>query len=232
MTESKDWSVDPSRQPPLDWPAYRSTHLRAPKQELVRMTPFASETAPPRLKVSLQPQDRDLLVNFGAGEPIGARILVHGRVLDSDGLPVSGALVEMWQANAGGRYRHRNDAYSAPLDPNFGGAGRTLADEQGRFSFRTIKPGAYPWPNGGNDWRPAHIHFSVFGHTVAQRLITQMYFEGDPLIARCPIVNSLSADAVEGLVARLDMEHTVPMDFIAWRFDIVVPGRKWAEVSR
>jgi len=135
-------------------------------------------------------------------------------------------LIEVWQANAGGRYRHVNDGYLAPLDDNFGGCGRCISGEDGSYSFRTILPGPYPWPNGGNDWRPAHIHFSVFGDGFVQRLITQMYFEGDPHIALCPIVQSIpDSAAIDRLVARLDMDQTIPMDLRAYRFDIVLRGR-------
>ncbi|MBX2798243.1 MAG: protocatechuate 3,4-dioxygenase subunit beta [Myxococcales bacterium] len=226
MSQPRDWTVDPSRHPPLDTPGYGSTRLRAPRQAPILLSPTRSETTSPVFGQGLVgPTDHDLLVNFGQGDPIGERIVVHGRVLDSDGRPVPDTLVEMWQANAAGRYRHPKDGYRAPLDPNFGGCGRTLTGSDGRFAFRTVKPGAYPWPNGGNDWRPAHIHFSVFGTAFAQRLITQMYFEGDPLISRCAIVNGLPPDAVAGLVGTLDMERTIPMDLIAWRFDIVVAGR-------
>ncbi len=172
--------------------------------------------------------DHDLIVNYAApgASAIGPRILVHGRLLDEDGRPVPGKLIEVWQANAGGRYRHKNDGYLAPLDDNFGGCGRCISAEDGSYSFRTIQPGPYPWPNGGNDWRPAHIHFSVFGDGFAQRLITQMYFEGDPHIALCPIVKTIPSEkAIDQLVARLDMEATVPMDIRAYRFDIVLRGR-------
>jgi protocatechuate 3,4-dioxygenase beta subunit len=138
-----------------------------------------------------------------------------------------GALVEFWQANAGGRYRHKKETYLAAIDPNFGGVGRTVTDENGYYWFKTIKPGPYPWPNGVNDWRPAHIHFSVFGHGFAQRLITQMYFEGDPLIWLCPIVKTIpDEDAIKRLVAPLDMNATIPMDMRAYKFDIVLRGRR------
>ena len=173
--------------------------------------------------------DNDLIVNFAQpGETaIGPRIIVHGRVLDEMGRSVPGALLEFWQANAGGRYRHKKEAYQAALDPNFGGCGRTITGEDGSYEFRTIQPGPYPWPNGPNDWRPAHIHFSVFGHGFAQRLITQMYFEGDPLIPLCPIVGVLkSQEALDALVAPLDMQRTVPMDSRAYKFDIVLRGRR------
>jgi protocatechuate 3,4-dioxygenase beta subunit len=152
---------------------------------------------------------------------------VHGRVLDENGRPVPNTLIEIWQANAGGRYRHRKDTYLAPIDPNFGGCGRTLTDEHGSYVFRTVKPGAYPWRNWVNNWRPAHIHVSVFGSGFAQRLITQMYFQGDPLIATCPIVNSIPDQrAIEQLVAALDLNATIPLDSIAYKFDIILRGSR------
>ena len=154
-------------------------------------------------------------------------MILYGRVLDEDARPVPGALLEIWQANAGGRYRHKRDGYIAPLDANFGGCGRTITDEHGGYRFRTIRPGPYPWPNGVNDWRPAHIHFSVFGHAFAQRLVTQMYFEGDPMIWQCPIVGGIpSKAAVETLIATLDREATIPMDAVAYKFDVVLRGRR------
>ena len=155
-----------------------------------------------------------------------APAIESGMVTDGTGAPVKDVLIEVWQANAGGRYRHRNDGYLAPIDPNFGGCGRTLSDETGYFYFRTVKPGAYPWRNWVNDWRPAHIHVSVFGSGFAQRLITQLYFEGDPLIPLCPIVNAIPrADAIDTLIARLDMDAALPMDMLAWRFDLTLRGR-------
>ena len=177
----------------------------------------------------VDPLDRDLIKNYAKpGEsPIGERIIVHGRVLDENGRPVPNTLVEIWQANAGGRYRHKKDTYLAPIDPNFGGCGRTITDENGYYYFRTVKPGAYPWRNWVNDWRPAHIHVSVFGHAWTQRLITQMYFEGDPLIASCPIVNTIRDKAAIGqLIAALDKNASVPLDSIAYKFDIVLRGRR------
>jgi protocatechuate 3,4-dioxygenase beta subunit len=148
-------------------------------------------------------------------------------VLDENGRGVPGALLEFWQANAGGRYRHQKESYIAALDPNFGGCGRTIADERGGYEFRTIRPGPYPWPNRVNDWRPAHIHFSVFGHAFAQRLITQMYFEGDPMIWQCPIVMGIpDRSAVETLVAALDRSAALHMDALAYKFDIVLRGRR------
>lgn len=150
---------------------------------------------------------------------------MFGRIIDQFGKPVPHTLVEMWQANAGGRYRHKNDRYLAPLDPCFGGVGRCLTDEQGWYHFRTIKPGPYPWPNDVNSWRPAHIHVSVMGPAISTRLITQMYFEGDPLIPQCPIVQTLNdQEAVETMIGRLDMSRSNPMDCLAYRFDLVVRG--------
>ena len=168
----------------------------------------------------------DLILNYAKdGEPIGERIIVHGRVLDENGRPVPNTLVEFWQANAGGRYRHKKDTYLAPIDPNFGGCGRALTDDDGYYYFRTVKPGAYPWRNWVNNWRPAHIHFSVFGSGFAQRLITQMYFEGDPLIPHDPIFGTIpDRSAVEQLIAPLDLNAAIPLDSLAYRFDIVLRG--------
>ena len=183
-------------------------------------------TGPVFGQADLDPLDHDLLQNHAIdGLPVGERILLHGRVIDQDARPVAGTLVEIWQANAGGRYRHVNDGYLAPLDPNFGGCGRTLTGTDGSYRFHTIRPGPYPWPNGPNSWRPAHIHVSVFGSGFAQRLITQLYFEGDPLIPLCPIVQSVpDKGAVDRLVARLDMDAAVPFDCLAYRFDLVLRG--------
>ncbi|MCC4297161.1 protocatechuate 3,4-dioxygenase subunit beta [Aurantimonas coralicida] len=210
-------------------PGYKTSVTRSPQKAPISLDNTVSEMTGPVFGHDLIGEtDNDLLRNFAHGsEPIGQRIIVHGRVLDETGRGVPGALLEFWQANAGGRYRHKKETYLAPLDPNFGGCGRTLTDADGSYRLRTIKPGAYPWPNGVNDWRPAHIHFSVFGHGFAQRLITQMYFEGDPLIWRCPIVATIpDRAAVERLIAPLDMNNAVPMDSRAYRFDIVLRGRR------
>ncbi|MCW7543086.1 protocatechuate 3,4-dioxygenase subunit beta [Aurantimonas litoralis] len=210
-------------------PGYKTSVTRSPQKAPISLDNTVSEMTGPVFGHDLIGEtDNDLLRNFAhGGEPIGQRIIVHGRVLDETGKGVPGALLEFWQANAGGRYRHKKETYLAPLDPNFGGCGRTLTDADGSYRLRTIKPGAYPWPNGVNDWRPAHIHFSVFGHGFAQRLITQMYFEGDPLIWRCPIVATIpDRTAVERLIAPLDMNNAVPMDSRAYRFDIVLRGRR------
>ena len=214
--------------PPALHPPYKTSVKRSPSFAPVTMPQTPSETTGPVFgHALLGPLDNDLTRNFGAGGAIGPRIVVQGRVQDEDGRPVPGALLEIWQANASGRYRHAKEGYIGALDPNFGGCGRTITDAEGRYEFRTIQPGAYPWPNGPNDWRPAHIHFSIFGRAFAQRLITQMYFEGDPMIWRCPIVASIpSRAAVEGLIAAFDPAATIPMDARAFRFDIVLRGRR------
>jgi len=216
--------------PPAYTPGYKTSVARSPHRALISLDNTLSEMTGPVFGHNILGEfDNDLLRNYARpGEsPIGERIIVHGRVLDENGRPVPDALVEFWQANASGRYRHKKESYQAPLDPNFGGCGRTLTDADGRYYLRTVKPGPYPWPNGPNDWRPAHIHFSIFGRAFAQRLITQMYFEGDPLIPLCPIVRTIpSPDAVNQLVAALDMSNTIPMDSRAYKFDIVLRGRR------
>lgn len=221
---------DRSWHPPAYTPGYKTSVKRSPTYALISLDNGPGEmTGPVFGHNQLGALDNDLILNFAKNgeQPIGPRIVVHGRVLDEDARPVPGALIEFWQANAGGRYRHKKDTYLAPLDPNFGGCGRTISADDGSYRFRTIRPGAYPWPNGVNDWRPAHIHFSVFGHGFAQRLITQMYFEGDPLIDICPIVNTIGDKAaIARLVAPLDMNNTIPMDTMAYRFDIVLRGRR------
>ncbi|MBA8903992.1 protocatechuate 3,4-dioxygenase subunit beta [Phyllobacterium sp. P30BS-XVII] len=216
--------------PPAYTPDYKTSVVRSPQRALLSLDNTLSEITGPVFGHSLLGEfDDDLIHNFAKpGESaIGQRIIVHGRVIDERGVGVAGALLEFWQANAGGRYRHKREGYLAPLDPNFGGCGRTITDEDGYYRFRTVKPGAYPWPNGVNDWRPAHIHFSVFGHGFAQRLITQMYFEGDPMIWQCPIVKSIpDKAAIEQLIAALDRQNTIPMDARAYKFDIVLRGRR------
>ena len=221
---------DLGQHPPAYTPIYKTSVLRSPQRALLSLDGTLSEITGPVFGHNILGElDNDLIHNFAKpGESaIGPRIVVYGRVLDERGKGVSGALLEFWQANAGGRYRHKKEGYIAPLDPNFGGCGRTITAEDGFYSFRTIQPGPYPWPNGPNDWRPAHIHFSIFGHGFAQRLITQMYFEGDPMIWQCPIVRTIpDRAAIERLVAALDMEATIPMDARAYKFDIVLRGRR------
>ena len=216
--------------PPALTPAYKTSVTRSPRYAPISLENTISEmTGPVFGHDDIDPIDNDLLQNYAQDgmSPIGERIILHGRVLDENAKPVPGTLVELWQANAGGRYRHKKDTYLAPIDPNFGGCGRTLTDKEGYYSFRTVKPGAYPWRNDINSWRPAHIHLSIFGTAFAQRLVTQLYFEGDPLISKCPIVNALpQADAVDKLIARLDMNASIPLDTLAYHFDIVLRGRR------
>lgn len=217
-------------QPDALTPPYKTSVKRSPQAALLSFpTTLSEETSPVFGHDMLGALDSDLIHNYAQSgqSAIGPRIIVHGRVQDEMGRPVPGALLEFWQANAGGRYRHKKEKYQAALDPNFGGCGRTITGEDGSYEFRTVMPGPYPWPNGMNDWRPAHIHFSVFGHGFAQRLITQMYFEGDPLIPLCPIVGVLKTqEAIDQLTAPLDMNRTVPMDARAYKFDIVLRGRR------
>jgi protocatechuate 3,4-dioxygenase beta subunit len=220
---------DRTGHPPAFTPNYKTSVARSPRLPLLSLENTLSEVTGPLFSHNeLGPLDNDLILNYAkTGEPIGERIIVHGRVLDGGGRPVPNALIEIWQANAGGRYRHRNDTYLAPIDPNFGGCGRMLTDAEGRYAFRTVKPGAYPFRNNLNSWRPAHIHFSMFGSGFAQRLITQLYFEGDPLIPRDQIIATIpDPAAVDRLVAKLDMDAAVPLDCLAYRWDIVLRGRR------
>ena len=230
MTQAEFYQRDRTWHPPALTPDYKTSVARSPRYALISLQNSKSEvTGPVFGHNDIDPMDRDLIHNYAkAGEAaIGERIIVHGRVLDENGRPVPNTLVEVWQANAGGRYRHKKDTYLAPIDPNFGGCGRTLTDENGYYYFRTIKPGAYPWRNWVNNWRPAHIHVSVFGTAFVQRLITQLYFEGDPLLPICPIVKTIpDPRAIEQLTAKLDLNATIPLDSIAYKFDIVLRGRR------
>jgi protocatechuate 3,4-dioxygenase beta subunit len=212
--------------PPLDSPAYKSSVLRAPKRALVPLPQGLTEITGPLLGAErVKAADADLTAGH-PGEPLGERIIVTGRVLDSDGRAVPDTLIEVWQANASGRYAHRVDDHPAPLDPNFDGAGRCLTDSLGRYRFVTIKPGAYPWRNHHNAWRPAHIHFSLFGRAFTQRLITQMYFPADPLFAFDPIFNSIpDRDARARLIAAFDIDQTEPDWALGYSWDIVLRGR-------
>jgi protocatechuate 3,4-dioxygenase beta subunit len=212
--------------PPYDYPDYVGSRLRAPTRPLVWLPHSMTERTGPVFGAErVQPGDADLTRQHD-GEPIGERIIVHGQVLDSDGRPIPHTLLEVWQANAAGRYRHDVDQHPAPLDPNFTGLGRCLTDETGRYRLVSIKPGAYPWRNHRNAWRPAHIHFSLFGQAFTQRLVTQMYFPGDPLFAQDPILNSVpDPRGRERLISNFDLSETVPRWALAFRFDIVLRGR-------
>ena len=229
MSSSELYQRNRDRHPPAYSPEYKSSVLRSPRNAPISLQNSLSEiTGPVFTSNELGPLDNDLILNYAKqGMPIGERIIVHGSVRDENGQPMRNTLVEVWQANAGGRYRHKKDQYLAPIDPNFGGCGRMLTDDKGYYVFRTIKPGPYPWRNRVNDWRPAHIHFSLSGDAFAQRLITQMYFEGDPLIAQCPIVRSINDDdAVRSLISVLDKSASVQLDSLAYRFDLVLRGHR------
>lgn len=218
-----DWSI----QPPYLYPPYNSTVPRSPRRPLVPLSQSLSElTGPVYGPDDIDPLDNDLTRNsVKSGEPIGERIIVTGRVLDDRGKPVPNALVEVWQANAAGRYMHKVDQHEAPLDPNFHGAGRTITDKDGNYRFTTIKPGAYPWQNHYNAWRPAHIHFSIIGVNFLQRLVTQMFFPGDPLMPLDPIYNGIPDEAARlRLISAYDHEVTEPVWALGYRFDIVVCG--------
>jgi protocatechuate 3,4-dioxygenase beta subunit len=218
---------DADSHPRNDVAEYASTRLRAPRRPLVYLPHTVTEVTGPALGEGRIETGDDDLTSGHEGEPLGERIVVHGRVLDGDGRPVTDTLVEVWQANAAGRYRHAGDRHPAPLDPNFTGAGRCLTDAEGGYRFTTIRPGAYPWGNHHNAWRPAHIHFSVFGRAFTQRLVTQMYFPGDPLFGQDPIFNSVrDATARERMIAAFDLDATVPEWALAFRWDIVLRGRE------
>lgn len=219
---ARDWTS----QPPYLYPEYKSTPLRAPKRPLVPLAHTLSELAQPVYgHEDIGEFDHDLTRNaVSNGAPLGERIIVTGRVLDARGRPVRHTLVEVWQCNAAGRYVHRADQHDAPLDPNFLGAGRTLTDAEGRYRFLTIRPGAYPWGNHPNAWRPAHIHFSLFGEHFASRLVTQMYFPGDPLLALDPIYQSTREGVRERLVSRFDIGVTEAGFALGFVFDIVLRG--------
>jgi protocatechuate 3,4-dioxygenase beta subunit len=212
--------------PPLDFPPYKSTNWRHPKQPLVYLPHTLTEITGPALgdPLHVRPEDADLTRQH-EGEPIGFRISVTGRVFDTEGKPLRNTLVEVWQANAAGRYAHRWDRWPAPLDPNFSGAGRCVTDEDGRYSFTTIKPGPYPWGNHHNAWRPAHIHFSLLGRAFTQRLVTQMYFPGDPFFPYDPIFNSVPDErARQRMVAAFSIHDTEPNWAAAYEWDIVLRG--------
>jgi len=212
--------------PPYLHPDYKATQIRAPAQPLIPLAHTLSEvTGPVYGDRPVGELDNDLTRQHG-GEPIGERMILHGRVLDGDGRAVRGTLVEVWQANSAGRYRHARELHPAPLDPNFDGGGRTLTDDEGRYRFTTIKPGAYPWGNHPNAWRAAHIHISLFGPAFVTRLVTQMYFPGDPLFFQDPIFHSVPDPRDrERMVCGFDLDNTVEEWALAYKFDIVLRGR-------
>jgi protocatechuate 3,4-dioxygenase beta subunit len=217
----------PGTQPDRIHLPYASTRLRGPGRDPIQIPATLSEVTGPTLdRITLGEHAADLTAGF-KGQPLGERIVVSGRVLDENGRPVRNSVVEVWQCNAAGRYLHKGDQHDAPLDPNFTGTGQVLTDDHGRYRFTTIKPGAYPWRNHYNAWRPAHIHFSLHGEGIGQRLVTQMYFPGDPLLAYDPIYNCVDdAKARERMVSSFDWENTANEFALGYRFDIVLRGRK------
>jgi protocatechuate 3,4-dioxygenase beta subunit len=212
-------------QPDYLYPPYASTQKRAPTRPLVLLPHTLSEMTGPVFGHDAVTEGENDLTRQHDGTPIGERIIVGGQVLDEGGRPVSRALIELWQCNASGRYRHKNDNHDAPLDPNFTGCGRAVTDAEGRYSFVTVKPGAYPWRNHPNAWRPAHIHFSLFGPAFLTRLVTQMYFPGDPLLQHDPIFNSTADEKARlRLVSDFDLDSTKPEIALGYRFDIILRG--------
>lgn len=217
--------ITPGTQPPNDFPPYGSTHKRHPKQTLLRIPQTVTEITGPRFSRMQYPPILDMAKRDGH-EALGERIIVRGRVLDEDGRPVSDTMLEIWQANAAGRYNHERDQHDAPLDPHFRGEGRVFTDAAGWYQFTSIKPGAYPWRNHDNAWRPNHIHFALFGPGFATRLVTQMYFPGDPLLELDPVFHSVpDAHARQQLIAKFDIGITRPEWALGYRFDIVLRGR-------
>jgi protocatechuate 3,4-dioxygenase beta subunit len=230
MSEGEDFTLTPrdwDSHPPYQDAGYKSTGLRGPSQPLVPLPAGLGEARGPRFGAAdLDPLDADLTRNGRVnGEPLGERIIVSGRVLDEDGRPVPNTVIEIWQANAAGRYVHKRDRHDAPLDPNFTGAGRCASDADGVYRFISVKPGAYPWPNHFNAWRPNHIHLSLFGPGFGTRLVTQMYFPGDPLLELDPIFLAVPEAARDRLVSRFDIDLTEEAWALGYRFDIVLRGR-------
>jgi protocatechuate 3,4-dioxygenase beta subunit len=225
MIEAPFRNFAPGSQPPNDSPDYRSTILRHPTRTLIKIPQTVTELNGPRFSPEQFPPTDNIAVNNGK-EALGERIIVAGHVRDEDGRPVANTMVEIWQANAAGRYNHDRDQHDAPLDPDFAGIGRVFTDETGAYRFITIKPGSYPWGNHYNAWRPNHIHFSLFGPGFATRLITQMYFPGDPLLALDPIfLATPDAAARERLIGKFDLDTGKPFWALGYRFDIVLRGR-------
>lgn len=226
MSNSNQYSMDTSVHPPKLYPNYKSTILRAPSQPMITLPPGLSEKSGPVFgDFPLGEWDHDLTKNaIKNGEPLGERIVVHGKVLNENAQPIPNILVEIWQANAAGRYVHKVDKHAAPLDPNFLGAGRVRTDKDGYYCFYTIKPGAYPWGNHFNAWRPNHIHFSLFGPNITTRLVTQMYFPGDPLLEYDPIFKGIPEKGRPLVISSFDLDRTEPDFALAYRFDIILRG--------
>lgn len=226
MTEPLPYRRDDKGQPPSLFPDYRSTVLRSPREPLIPIPSTLTETTGPAGEWDrlMGPAMDDLTAHHG-GAPIGQRIIVAGRVLDEDRRPVPDTVMEIWQANAAGRYVHSKDQWDAPLDPNFTGAGRVVTNAEGRYRFVTVRPGAYPWGNHRNAWRPAHIHLSLFGQAFATRLVTQMYFPDDPLIEIDPIANAVPMPYRQRMVSRFDIATTEPNRALGYLFDLVLKGR-------
>ena len=219
--------VDPNTQPVRLYEAYKSTILRTPRKPLIQLPHTLSELTGPLYGHNPIGETDNDLTRQHPGEPIGERIIVAGQVMDEDGRPIPHTLIELWQSNAAGRYRHNQDGHPAPLDPNFTGAGRTMTDHNGNYRFMTIKPGAYPWRNHPNAWRPAHIHFSLFGPCFITRLVTQMYFPNDPLMPFDPISQSIPDErARRRLISHFDLSLTEPEFALGYRFDFVLRGRE------
>ena len=213
--------------PPYDFPGYKSTALRAPRQPMIRVAPHPLELAGPSFARSFAKAAEADLTTWGKSAPLGEKMILVGRVLDEDGKPVRNSLLELWQCNASGRYAHAVDQHDAPLDPNFLGQGKVLTGDDGSYRFVTIKPGAYPWRNHPFAWRPAHIHLSLFGNVYSQRVITQMFFPGDPLLPIDPIFNSVPDEAArERMVCALDLEHGIEEVALGYHFDITLRGAK------
>lgn len=211
--------------PPYDYPQYKSTTLRAPKQPLIRVAPHPLELAGPAFPKAFAKDSEADLTTWGKGSPLGEKMILVGRVTDEDGKPIRNSLVELWQCNASGRYAHPVDQHDAPLDPNFLGQGKVLTDNDGAYRFVTVKPGAYPWKNHPWAWRPAHIHLSLFGNAYAQRLVTQVFFPGDPLLPIDPVFNSVSDEAARNrMVCSLELEQGVEEVALGYRFDIALRG--------
>lgn len=213
-------------QPPALYPDFVATRTRAPKHAPIRIPQTLTETTGPSNWEKLMGSESADLTKHYKGTPLGERIVLSGRVLDGFGRPVKNTVIELLQANAAGRYAHHYDQHDAPLDPNFSGAGRAITDAEGNYRFVTVKPGAYPWANGPNTWRPAHIHFTLFGPAFATRLVTQMYFPGDPLFPLDAIACSVPDHARSRIVCRFDLETTVPYWALSYRFDFVLRGRE------